>query len=261
MELESKNEIHDQSLKEIYESVSKEINSKVEDYFKGMNTQQSEYLDHIHEELLSLESQMEELEKYQTTAFKPLEELTEDERLEIKSKSAYIKRCIENISNKIIDVEKIPESIVSRNISEILNIKDGKFEKLVFSTTIGKVISDEVPAHICLSNHCKQCKKQLSWGGYGTSGSYGNTCNFSDNCNYKSKYCCNDCQLKFCTNCAYPPDPNYCGCGQLMSNIVLNFNNCDLCAQSIPHGTLAWRCTTCDFDICPTCYERIGGVK
>jgi hypothetical protein len=170
----------------------------------------------------------------------------------VKSKLAeeakFLRSKIELLINKMEYIENLAKEVKVKPMCEILKIDNDDF---VLANS--KIVEDNVkesPANSFKSNECRQCKLTLSWGESYLS----KKCGFSNNCNTHYKYGCKSCNLSYCTNCAFPPDVYNCGCGKIMIYTSAPYHNCDLCRNQIISN--CWRCSSCDFDICDTCYAK-----
>lgn len=112
---------------------------------------------------------------------------------------------------------------------------------------------DDLPAHLCPKDRCKNCKTKYVYnkGCY----MYYNNCTNSDICNTNYRYYCPTCALRFCTQCVHPPKIDFCGCGVKLSIMDVSYHACDICRESIVER--CHRCANCDYDVCFRCYDRI----
>eukprot|EP00340_Litonotus_pictus_P001817 CAMPEP_0170519942 /NCGR_PEP_ID=MMETSP0209-20121228/5165_1 /TAXON_ID=665100 ORGANISM="Litonotus pictus, Strain P1" /NCGR_SAMPLE_ID=MMETSP0209 /ASSEMBLY_ACC=CAM_ASM_000301 /LENGTH=285 /DNA_ID=CAMNT_0010805943 /DNA_START=1 /DNA_END=858 /DNA_ORIENTATION=+ len=237
-------------LKEIYLKVKESVDSKAQKYVEKLESKKNDFQKYVFKDLFELDNMMNEIQKLEAKV-KQGESSSIDEKKQLMKDSANLRQKIDRLTTKFEQVEKLPESIEKKKLCEILGMKGDEF-KIGF-TEEDVAVNEEYPAHVIISDICRLCKGKLKW-----TGSYSNhnqKCSFSDPCNSHFRYGCDKCLMKYCTNCAYPPNPKICGCGKDMVHTYVSYHSCDLCRASLNEE--CWRCSSCDFDLCDRCFDKI----
>ncbi|KAM3128887.1 hypothetical protein pb186bvf_019022 [Paramecium bursaria] len=96
-------------------------------------------------------------------------------------------------------------------------------------------------------NFCIKGSHLLKWK------SGGGTCAMCKKTGCRSRYYCTTCNEPYCLQCIPPPLFGIiCGAGHEMQKAEVPYHICDHCSATIQSE--AYRCVTCDFDICLNCY-------
>ena len=139
------------------------------------------------------------------------------------------------------------------------SIEINKLKKENENLKNGNKILNENPIkenkEISKSTNCKNCKSKLVWQGYGSNNSCSSKCDCDFKFKLQFKYYCKSCNKKYCLNCVYPENADYCGCGKAIKREQLNNNICNICRKSLIN-ILARRCKSCDYDICDSCHKE-----
>jgi hypothetical protein len=243
------------SLQTYYTEFSEEVKIKFDEFKLKLNKQKEELKTAFRAKLFEIQDMSSEVKETQRNIGNNTEGRTKEQIIE---EAKTIKNQIESLIKKMETIENYAASLKDKNIHELINIKENDFcfildlgfEKSSSENNAEKFESEESPAGKPLSNSCKTCRKILKWGAH----SYSSTCTSSNICNTHYKYECNSCSVRFCTNCAYPPNIDTCGCGKTLSYISAAYHCCDLCRASISSN--CYRCVSCDYDVCDQCYSK-----
>lgn len=248
-----KKTLKNELFQDIYKRISNALQDKVDNYKSKVNDQKSNYLKLVSYELQKIDNDITSvLEKEGKIRLE--NKMSISDKQDVKKESIKTREQIERVSHSLTLIKEFPTQVEKKKINDLLLIDGENFEDLFLK---GVNLSEDTPANVVISDKCRQCKAKLVWGRDHYSCS--NKCSFSDPCNTHYRYSCQDCKMKYCTQCAYPHDPNTCGCGNEMKLQTMSYHSCDLCRLSISGE--AWRCASCDFDICLTCYEKLAKVQ
>jgi hypothetical protein len=246
------------SLQNFYNEFKEEVDRKFGNFKENLRKQKEELKLAFREKLIELQKSSNEMKELQHKSLsregKTKEQIIEEARI--------LKVQVEDLIKKMEILEKYAENIKNKGEYDLLTIKENEFQyKFDLSQQSfnpenhkAEIIEGDgegSPAGKPISNACKVCRNIMKWGGY----SYYTECHGkSTNCNTHYKYECNTCAVRYCTNCAFPPNVDQCGCGNQLTYTYAAYHCCDLCRASITNN--CYRCSTCDFDVCDSCYSK-----
>lgn len=246
------------SLQKFYNEFKGEIDGKFVDFKENIRKQKEELKLAFRKKLIELQKLSNEMKEVQNNSLNREGKTKEN----IIQEAKILKAQVENLIREMDKMEKYVDSIKNKGEYDLLTIKDNEFqykfdlEQLSFglknqSAEIVEGEGEGSPAGKPLCNSCKACRNVMKWRG----SSYYTECHGkSSNCNTHYRYECNTCAVRYCTNCAFPPNVDQCGCGKQLIYTSAAYHNCDLCRTSITNN--CYRCSTCDFDVCESCYNK-----
>lgn len=239
----------DPQFEEVFTTANEIISTKTNKYFEKLESRKLMYKNKIFEDFLRCDTLLKEIENIR---IKLEQNISDDERSNLSKEKDILNGKIDSLILKLELLDRYLNDVDKDALKLILgNTQSDTSETVKANINLKK----DHPAHYILSNVCRLCKELLEW----QSTSYSNNCSFSDNCNSHYKYGCRSCNMRYCTRCAYPPDPNICGCDKEMKITNAPYHSCDICRASIQND--CWRCSSCDFDICLLCYPILNEQK
>lgn len=241
---------------ELFNNIYLIIDKKSTDLIKTINNKSNEYIKKADEVVTNYTEESSQLNNEVNKRFSKTPQTTrsqiekKEEIQELKNLRGRFDKLISNIET----VKKIPELLEKYSISDILRFSDCNLSNSIPEN----IISPEISANSILSDTCVSCREKLIWNSSSYS-SYTKKCNLSKKCNNHFRYACNSCKIKYCTNCAFPPCPEYCGCTKKMEKLSVSGHVCDVCEKSL-YETV-YRCTSCDYDVCTSCFENFESLN
>lgn len=234
-------------LQNLFNSIKSKLDKSKDKYLNKIKEGKKRLEKEINDNLLKISEDVVQVEKLNQNL---------EEKLE-KKLSSDISSKLENLSLKISKTEDIANMAQDNDISKILDV-----EKLVYIELKEAKDIQSMPAHVIISDYCKFCRGELSWGDRYNSNMFSDCKSIlnSNDCNQKLRLKCHECRINFCTVCAYPPYKRICGCKKKMEKLMVYGNSCDLCRASL-RNVECWRCNACDFDVCVDCFEKLDEEK
>lgn len=225
----------------------KESKSVVEEKFK---IYKSELIDakerlkkEIFEKLYKLQLQNNEIESKQQSL------ANEKNSKEGSEETRILKDQLDEIMNQIEKLEIYSDKLKDSKLNDILSIKEDRIELKSISKT--EEIQEEKYNYAARQRDmCINCFRRMEFKAH----YYYTSCTSGlNNCTGNTLYECTFCKRGYCTNCAYPPNIAFCGCGNQLVFDSSPFHSCDLCRASLT-GQYR-RCALHDYDVCNNCYN------
>lgn len=234
-------------LADIFNKIKKVIDEKTEKYIEDVVNQHASMLEFLKNDIYSIIPEIQELD--QVTSLIGNKNLAFSDKVELQYKSYKMKGIVEKVENRLKSLEQYPAYFEKLDLSKMYKL-EGCSDCLDIEHFN---IHEKYTANIILADYCRLCKLKLTWNTSPYS-SLKNKCSFSEPCNTHYRYSCTPCEMKYCGACAFPPNPDICGCGKEMKKLHAAGHSCDICRTSI--NSECYRCASCDFDMCFSCYDN-----